>query len=120
MLPLQVTMRRFISNSAILSLIGFLSLRALASAENWPGFRGPSRQGVSGETHLPLHWDTTNNVLWKTVIPRLGWSSPIVWGERVFVTTATDGGKSLRLLCLDAGNGAILWDNEVLEQDPAR
>jgi outer membrane protein assembly factor BamB len=113
-------MRRFISNSAILSLIGFLSLRALASAENWPGFRGPSRQGVSGETHLPLHWDTTNNVLWKTVIPRLGWSSPIVWGERVFVTTATDGGKSLRLLCLDAGNGAILWDNEVLEQDPAR
>jgi len=104
----------------LLILIGFLALVATASAENWPGFRGPSRQGVSVETHLPIHWDTTNHVLWKTAIPPLGWSSPIVWGERVFVTTATDGGKSLHLLCLDAGKGAILWDNEVLEQDPVR
>ena len=114
------TMRTFISSSVILILIGFLSLVASASAENWPGFRGPSRQGVSVETHLPLHWDATNNVLWKTVIPRLGWSSPIVWGERVFVTTATGEGKSLRLLCLDAAKGGMLWDKEVLEQDPIR
>lgn len=89
-------------------------------AENWPSFRGPTRQGISHEKNLPLHWAAASNVLWKTPIPGLAWSSPIVWGDRVFVTSATDNGASCRVLSLDAKSGSILWDTEVFKQVPRR
>ena len=57
-----------------------------ASAENWPRFRGPTGQGVSSETGLPTHWSADENIAWKTAIPGEGWSSPVVFGDRVFVT----------------------------------
>lgn len=85
-------------------------------AENWPQFRGPTGQGHSGETNLPLHWSSTSNVLWKTAIPGEAWSSPIVWGDRVLLTTATDGGESCRVLCLEARRGVLLWNKEVFRQ----
>jgi outer membrane protein assembly factor BamB len=59
-----------------------------------------------------------SNILWKRPIPGEGWSSPIVFDDRVFVTAATDGGASFRLLCLDRLTGTILWDKEVLRQKP--
>ena len=92
----------------------------VAQAENWPGFRGPGRQGVSTETGLPLKWSTTENIAWQTDIPGLGWSSPIVWGDRIFLTTATDDGASAHVLALDAKSGKILWDREVLKQELKR
>jgi outer membrane protein assembly factor BamB len=85
-------------------------------AENWPGFRGPTRQGISNEKDLPTQWSETSNIVWKTPIPGTGWSSPIVFGDRVYVTTATGEGASFRLLCLDRKTGAILWDKQVLRQ----
>ncbi len=85
-------------------------------AENWPGFRGPGRQGISNEKGLPTQWSETSNIVWKTPIAGTGWSSPIVFGDRVFVTTATDEGVSFRLLCLDRKTGAILWNRQVLRQ----
>lgn len=88
------------------------------AAENWPCFRGPSRQGVSSETGLSLRWSRTEGVLWKTPIPGEAWSSPIVWEDRVFVTTAAEGGKSCRVISLDAATGKILWDKEVVRQEP--
>ncbi len=90
----------------------------LAAAENWPGFRGPTRQGISHETGIPVKWSTTSNIEWKTPIPGEGWSSPIVFDNYVFVTTATDAGASFRLLCLDRLTGSVLWDKEVLRQKP--
>ena len=81
---------------------------ALVKAENWPCFRGPSRQGMSQEQNVPVKWSNTENVLWKTPIPGEAWSSPIVWGERVFLTTATDSGMQYRLLCLDRDTGSVL------------
>lgn len=89
---------------------------ATGVAENWPQFRGPTGQGISTETNLPLKWSSTENVAWKTPIPGQSWSSPIVWGERVFLTTATDNGVSCRVLCLDRSTGGILWNKEVLQQ----
>jgi outer membrane protein assembly factor BamB len=89
-------------------------------AENWPGFRGPSRQGISTERDLPLEWSATEHVAWKTPIPGAGWSSPIVWDDRVFVTTTTDEGAGCHVLCLDATTGRILWDKEVFRQIPSR
>jgi outer membrane protein assembly factor BamB len=86
-------------------------------AENWPCFRGPSRQGISQEQNLPLKWSSTENVLWKTPVPGEAWSSPIVWGDRVFLTTATQEGASYRLLCLDRRNGGIIWNKQLLKQE---
>ncbi len=77
-----------------------------AHAENWPGFRDPTRQGISAETDLPLKWSATDNIAWKTPIPGEGWSSPIVWGNRVFVTTATKNGTSCHMIALDRKTGS--------------
>lgn len=85
-------------------------------AENWPGFRGPTRQGVSSEGDLPLHWTQGRNVLWKTPTTGSAWSSPIVWGGRIFLTTAANGGSSCHVLSLDARTGRVLWDEHVFDQ----
>ncbi|MBL9167061.1 MAG: PQQ-binding-like beta-propeller repeat protein [Verrucomicrobiales bacterium] len=89
-------------------------------AENWPQFRGPDAQGHSGETGIPLKWSNTENVAWKASIPGESWSSPIVWGDYVFLTTATGDGTSCRLLALDRSSGRLLWDKEVVQQVPRR
>lgn len=103
-----------------LALLLTMTLASAARAENWPGFRGPTGQGVSAETGIPTTFSATENVAWKTPIPGQGWSSPIVWGDRVFVTTATDSGTALRLVALDRKAGKVLWDNEVVRQQPDR
>lgn len=103
----------------ILLALGMLA--ALQSfAENWPQFRGPTGQGICSETGVPLTWSTNSHVAWKTPIPGEAWSSPIVWADRVFVTTPANEGKSLHLLALDTTTGNILWNKEVLQQDPIR
>jgi len=98
----------------------FLLVAAALPAENWPQFRGPTGQGTSTETGLPLRWTATESVAWRTPIPGESWSSPIVWGDRVFVTTATEGGVSCRLLSLDRKTGNVLWNKEVFQQVPRR
>jgi outer membrane protein assembly factor BamB len=84
------------------------------------GFRGPTGQGVSTEKGLPMEWSSTSNIAWKTMIPGEGWSSPIVFGDHVFVTTATDNGVSCRVICLKRHTGEILWNREVVQQAPQR
>ena len=81
----------------------------LLHAENWPQFRGPTAQGVSTEKNPPLNWSATENVTWRTELPGESWSSPVVWLDRVFVTTATDSGESCHVLSLDRKTGKILW-----------
>jgi outer membrane protein assembly factor BamB len=85
-------------------------------AADWPGFRGPNRQGVSDEAKLPLKWSASENVAWKVAVPGEGWSSPAVVGGRVYVTTATDGGKSCHVLAFAVDTGKLLWDREVCRQ----
>jgi outer membrane protein assembly factor BamB len=89
---------------------------AIANAEDWPEFRGPTGQGLSSATSLPVKWGTKANVRWKVSIPGKGWSSPIVHEGRIFLTTAVPSAEeppkrqSLRALCLDAAKGETLWD----------
>ncbi|MBM4030433.1 MAG: serine/threonine protein kinase [Planctomycetes bacterium] len=98
-----------------LALGALLSMLVGATmAEEWPEWRGPRRDGSSRETGLPLKWSQTENVAWKTSIPGKGHSSPIVWGERVFVTTAVPGEQRRILICVDARNGKELWSRDVL------
>lgn len=81
----------------------------------WPQFRGPSSDGHAPMSTVPLRWSDKENVAWKTNIPGLGWSSPVVADETIYLTTAVPNGDglSLRALALHATTGAILWDQEV-------
>lgn len=97
-----------------------LALAFSLTAEDWPSFRGPTRQGLSAERNVPLTWSESSNLAWRTEIPGAGWSSPIVWDSRVFVTTVTENGTQCHVLCLDRDSGKILWDTRVFEQVPRR
>jgi outer membrane protein assembly factor BamB len=101
-----------------LILVSWLAVAGIAQAEDWPCFRGPSRQGLSQEKEVPTQWSAESNIKWKTPLPGDGWSSPIVLGDDVFVTAALDGGKSLHLIRLDRRDGRMLWDQEVTPQQP--
>jgi hypothetical protein len=82
-------------------------------SENWPAWRGDGG-GISLDKHLPLAWSETENVRWRTALPGEGNSSPIVWGNRVFLTTALDEGEKRLVLCFDADNGKLLWKTQLL------
>lgn len=113
----MTTKRPTIIRVYLCGLLAFVAAqRDLAFAENWPCFRGPTRQGISHEKGVPLKWSATSNIVWKTPIPGEGWSSPIVFDDRIYVTTATDEGVSYRLLCLDQRTGDVLWNKKVLQQ----
>lgn len=94
------------------------------AAEDWPEFRGPTGQGISTASNLPTQWGPQSNVVWKVGIAGKGWSSPVVIGERLYLTTAVPAGgeelpaadRSLRVICLDALSGRTLWDREVFQQ----
>lgn len=90
-----------------------LSLSLPVLAQDWPEFRGPAGQGHSAERNLPLTWSETNNVKWKAAIPGKGWSSPAIQGDRIWLTTATEDGKSLRAICVDRNSGSIQQNIEV-------
>jgi outer membrane protein assembly factor BamB len=106
--------------SRTLAVLAFLAGAAPAAADQWPSFRGPTGQGQSREIRLPVKWSLTEGVLWRTPIDGESWSSPIVWGGRVFVTTARDGGRACHVLALDRRTGKILWDTRVFTQETSR
>ena len=85
-----------------------------ARAAEWTRFRGPNGQGHADATGLPSVWSEEQNVAWKTPLPGRGWSSPVVGENKVWLTTATDEGRSLRALCVDLASGTLLHDVETL------
>ncbi len=119
-------------------------LSVSASASNWPQWRGPESQGISTEKNLPSQWSETKNILWKTPIPGRGYSQPIIWDKRVFLTTDVEGAKApethqppkhmvggtefkhpewtgvdllhtFKVLCLDRDSGKVLWEKTAYE-----
>jgi len=90
-----------------------LLLSSIVFTDDWPQFRGPTGQGVSDERNLPVTWSETKNIRWKTAIPGRGWSSPVIQGDRIWLTTATEEGRSLRAIAVDVNTGAIQQDVEV-------
>jgi outer membrane protein assembly factor BamB len=97
-----------------LSLLAFC-LVSTPARENWPELRGPERNGHSLAKTLPLTWSETNNVAWKTSIHDLGWSSPVVWGNQIWITTATEDGKHLFAVCVNGQTGEIVHDVKVFD-----
>ena len=76
----------------------------------WPRWRGPSGQGLATGTGYPDTWSPTQGVLWKTPVPGTGNSSPIVWGDHIFVTSSYEGGRKLSLLAYRRSDGRLLWE----------
>ena len=103
----------------LLSTIAGLGLLAGAAGAgaNWPQFRGPDGQGQADAAKLPLTWSAGQNVAWRTELPGTGWSSPVIWGDRIWMTTATETGRSLRVLCVDKAKGKLLHDVEVFHRE---
>jgi outer membrane protein assembly factor BamB len=101
--------------------IGFVVLLlpfSLAAGADWPQFRGPDGQGRGDVRNLPAEWsEQSGNIVWKAAIPGLGWSSPVVQGHELRITTADDEGRSLRAVCLDVRDGRELRDVEVFHQE---
>ena len=120
------------------------SLPAAAAVENWPQWRGPGGQGVSVDTDVPTEWAPDKNVLWKAELPGTGMSSPIIWGDRIYLTAVLEGDvvpgqravkhrqgqeqdwihpdsvaadkkHTLKVVALDARSGKILWDRTAYE-----
>ena len=126
---------------SLVALLFFLHHMLPAYAqEHWPQFRGPEARGVARGPNLPDRWSATENIAWKTDVPGRGWSSPIVWGNRVFLTTAVNSGEletpkkglyfggnrpeprrsavDYKVICLDLTSGKMLWERSV-HQGPA-
>ena len=87
----------------------------LAAEEPWPQFLGPACDGASRQPDLPLTWSETKNVRWKTAIHDRGHSSPVVWGQQIWLTTAADDGKQLFAVCVDRDSGRIIHDIPVFD-----
>ena len=114
--------RRMISKNALLSAAGLaLALSNNVAAADWPEFRGSNAQGQSEATNLPLTWSPTAGIAWKAAVAGVGWSSPVVIGERIYLTSALPIGgvedpkadRSLHALALDAATGKPVWDVEI-------
>jgi outer membrane protein assembly factor BamB len=110
----------------VLVLLLIAGASALLQAEDWPQFRGPTGQGHATERGLPLEWSETKNIIWKTPVPGLGWSSPVVANGRVWLTTVVESKErrgrvsaSLRALAFDVATGRELVNVEVFRLDDA-
>lgn len=91
----------------------------LAADQHWNEFRGAHGDGQARTDRFPLEWNESNNVRWKTAIRGKAWSSPVVWGDRIWMTSATEDGTRLYAICVDADTGRIVHDITVFEiEDP--
>lgn len=99
-----------------LAILLMTTLLIAKSEANWPEFRGPSGDGHAPNSNLPVSIDETV-VKWKTPIHGKGWSSPVVWGDQIWLTTATEDGTRMSVICVDRTSGKIIHDNVLLEND---
>ena len=126
---------------AVTGLLLAIPAAKLPAQDHWPQFRGADARGVATGEHLPLHWSSEKNVAWTSDIPGRGWSSPVVWGDRVFLTTVVNLGQieepkkglyfggnrpdppasthQWKVFCVALDTGDILWERQVHEGAPA-
>lgn len=100
-------------------LAALMALSITIHAANWPNWRGGvDGSGISTETKLPREWSSTKNVLWKIPLPERGNSTPVIWGDKVFVTQAIEAEKLRTLMCFARADGKLLWKQAVSYDAP--
>ena len=106
-------MQRFVS-TFVASLIGVFALTFTAvRGEEWPSWRGPTGQGFSQEQGVPVTWSDSENIKWKVPLENPGNSTPVIWGDKIFLTQAIKGGAQRSLLCFARADGKLLWQKDV-------
>jgi len=104
----------------VVSLAVLFAFPVFAEGE-WPDWRGPSTDGYAKANSLPLTWSETENIVWKTDLHDLGHSTPVVWGDQIWLTTATEDGAVLYAICVDLNSGSVVHDIEVFRnEEPQR
>lgn len=98
----------------LLFVLGCLAL-PVGAEDGWPQFRGPAGDGHARATGLPLKWSESEHVVWKTPIHDRGWSSPVIWGDQIWVTTGRLDGQKLYAVCVDRQTGKITHDLHVFD-----
>ncbi len=91
--------------------------RGVFAQTQWPQFRGPDGQGHAVDSDPPLTWSEQENVVWKTAIHGRGWSSPVIWDDQIWLTTATDDGHEMFAVCVDRQDGRIVRDLQLFHND---
>jgi outer membrane protein assembly factor BamB len=122
--PTRSSRISFLRAFVALGCLGASAAWVSAAETEWPQFRGPTGMGVSCATGVPLKWSATEGVAWSVELAGKGWSSPVLSQGRLYLTSAApdaaSGDTTLHALCLDAKDGHVLWDTEVLHPDPAK
>ena len=115
-------MRRFTWLSTFPPVPGWLMVWCLVlvgvnclAADEWPAFRGPAGDGHADTARIPLRWDESHNVTWRTAIHGVAWSSPVVSGNDVWLTTATKDGTVLSVLCVKLDSGEVRIDRKIFD-----
>jgi len=91
--------------------------RVSYAGDNWPSFRGPTNEGVSDAAELPVEWSETKNITWKTAIHDVGYSTPVIWENQIWLTTAKDEGTKFYAVCVDFESGKIIHDKLLFEAE---
>lgn len=99
-------------------LLLFLFFAPIVVAADWPAWRGPTGQGFSEEKNVPLQWGKDKNIKWKVPLADQGNSTPVVWGDRIFLTQANKGGTVRSLMCFARADGNLLWQNDIPYDKP--
>lgn len=105
---------------SILTLVAgflFFSFYAPAQTANWSHFRGNNLNGISDSKSIPVQWNDSLNILWKAPVNDKGWSSPVVWGDQVWLTTATTDGREMFGICLNAKTGKEIFNLKLFESE---
>ena len=112
----RFSLRRSLCGFAVAAFFLIAGVPRLSAADlNWPQFRGPRGDGTSASTGLPLHWTETENVKWKVPVHGRAWSSPVIWDNQIWLTTATPDGKELFVICVDRESGKTIFDLKLFD-----
>ena len=103
--------------SRLIAIVVVFFANSILAFANWPDWRGPTGDGRSDTTGLPLKWSETENIVWKTRIHDLGYSTPVVWGDQIWLTTATKDGRTLYAVCVDLNTSRVVHDVEVFNPE---
>ena len=104
---------------AILAFLVFVCCTKVSHGDNWTHFRGNDLNAIANTGSVPLEWDEQNNIIWKTGVHGRGWSSPVVYGDQIWVTTASEDGMEFFAVCLDFNSGEIIHDLKLFSFDAA-